>query len=437
MKTSCSLLLFICLLIKSPRTVVAVNNPSQVIVESRSEVEKPATAVLGTVSSLVAKLKRIKLRQLKGGFLHAFHVGDIILLSLTGFLTEPFAKATFDWWYQRTNSYHNNSVPIYKKSLIAKAAEFIREIAQVATVVYVFDMATMVGTHVGFLVPAGLNDKFAKVIYTLYGAYRARRVQHWWMRTHLFQKDHHSNAGKHKLVQLVLDSALVGVTLIVLIHDVMSVTISKGVQSLFALGGFAGILLSLAAKDLANMLLSGFMINSGDKFDVGESIELGDGTKGTVADLGAFDMHIRGPDGVVTRIPNGQVANQRVRNLSRTGECMVHQELWFSYDDMDRMPQILEAIKQAIIEDCPKLIKDGRRAFHVVWTGFAKDHLDVTVQASFDIPPTGDEYHLNRQSVMQAIARGVKSQGVDFAIPTSICKTQELNSDGTNKNDSA
>jgi len=53
---------------------------------------------------------------------------------------------------------------------------------------------------------------------------------------------------------------------------------------------------NVSNADLAQLLLSGFVIRSSDKFIEGESIKLGDGTSGTITNLGAFEMHIRGKD---------------------------------------------------------------------------------------------------------------------------------------------
>lgn len=49
-----------------------------------------------------------------------------------------------------------------------------------------------------------------------------------------------------------------------------------------------------ASADVAQMLLSGFVIQSSDKYVEGETIRLGDGTTGTILHMGAFEMQIRG-----------------------------------------------------------------------------------------------------------------------------------------------
>jgi small-conductance mechanosensitive channel len=133
-----------------------------------------------------------------------------------------------------------------------------------------------------------------------------------------------------------------------------------------------------------------------------------------------------GSDGIVTRIPNIHIINQRVQNLSRTTSSTVKQVLWFRYEDIDKLPVVLESILEEIRASCPKLIDDGSRTFQAVWTDYKHDHLEVEVEASFLIPPTVDEYDTNKQDMLMAIARAVHKNDVQFAIPTSLCLSKEV-----------
>jgi small-conductance mechanosensitive channel len=141
--------------------------------------------------------------------------------------------------------------------------------------------------------------------------------------------------------------------------------------------------------------------------------------------LYCFYKKSTGSDGIVTRIPNGQIINQRVQNLSRTHTSTIRQTLSFPYEHIKQMPQLLKDIEIEIKEQCPKLIHDGSRTFRAIWTDYRHDHLEVVVEASFHIPPTSDEYHMNKQTMLQAIAHAVEKNHVEFALPTSICLSDE------------
>ena len=108
------------------------------------------------------------------------------------------------------------------------------------------------------------------------------------------------------------------------------------------------------------------------------------------------------------------MSGQRVYNLSRTPRSQVKQTLRVSYDDATKIPKLLEAIKEEIKKDCPKLITDGSRPFRAHWRNYEDDHLQVVVEAHFMIKPTGGEYWDNRQTMLEAINRAAKKAGVQF-----------------------
>ncbi len=131
-----------------------------------------------------------------------------------------------------------------------------------------------------------------------------------------------------------------------------------------------------------------------------------------------------------------QLSDQRVYNLSRTRRSQVQQVLRVSYEDAAKIPKFLESIKEEIRNSCPKLITDGsrwvrayirlnqtptctnsvisilHRPFRAHWRNYEDDHLEIVVDAHFTIPPTGNEYWDNRQSMLEAISHAAKKSGV-------------------------
>lgn len=146
----------------------------------------------------------------------------------------------------------------------------------------------------------------------------------------------------------------------------------------------------------------------------GDDVRFSDGTTGKITQMGWMETAIRNSDELTVRIPNTELAGQRVYNLSRTPRSQVTQTLRISYDDASKIPQLLTAIKEEIKTSCPKLITDGSRSFRANWRNYEDDHLQVVVDCHFTIKPTGDEYWDNRQSMLEAIYRAVKKTGVHF-----------------------
>lgn len=118
------------------------------------------------------------------------------------------------------------------------------------------------------------------------------------------------------------------------------------------------------------------------------------------------------------KIPNAQLASLRVTNKSIIKWSQVKQSLAFSYADIDKIPVILETIKEEIQKTMGSRLITKGRPFRAHLRNFASDHLEVVVDVHLFLPPTGDVYWDARQEVLFAIARAVKKLHVKFAFPT-------------------
>ena len=92
----------------------------------------------------------------------------------------------------------------------------------------------------------------------------------------------------------------------------------------------------------------------------------------------------------------------------------VKQDLRFKFSDADKIPQLLEDIKEEIIKACPDVILDGSRPFRAFWTGYGQSGLDVTVDAHFKIKLLGNPFWENRQNMLIAINKAVKKNKMEF-----------------------
>ena len=224
--------------------------------------------------------------------------------------------------------------------------------------------------------------------------------------------------GRVALFDRFLDFCIAIVTMLN-IMDVLDMDLSLGMQSVLSAGGVGALVFSLASQDLAQGLVGGLAVQAWDAFAVGDKIILGDGTEGIVTEIGLVETHLKGYDGIVTRIPNSQLTTARVSNLSRVQRSRLVQNLRFKYKDLDKLPAVLEDIKAEIISSCPSVITDGSAGFFAVLEEYRADHIGALVLANFnDIPPRTAEFINNRQEFLLAIARAVKKHGVEFAIPS-------------------
>lgn len=143
-----------------------------------------------------------------------------------------------------------------------------------------------------------------------------------------------------------------------------------------------------------------------------------------------MSIDIRKSDETIIRIPNSQISNQRITNLSRARLSQVTQTLRVKYTDTEKIPKLLADIKQQVQEDCPKLITDGSRPCRVHLKEFRDDHIEIGVDFRFRVPVVGDEYHQNKEACNLAIAKAMQKNKVEFALPTAFSYEVMLNDYG-------
>lgn len=92
------------------------------------------------------------------------------------------------------------------------------------------------------------------------------------------------------------------------------------------------------------------------------------------------------------------------------------QKLRFKYDDdsFEKLPELLDDIRNEIAATCPTLIKDGSRPLRLHMTNFMGDHIEVVIDTHYRIKPVGSAYWDNRQQVLMAIGRAVKRSNLEF-----------------------
>ena len=139
--------------------------------------------------------------------------------------------------------------------------------------------------------------------------------------------------------------------------------------------------------------------------------------------MGFLRTKLRNYDSTIVDIPNSQLGGQRVVNISRTKLCRVLTTLRFEYKDIQKLPVALIAIKEEIAKACPKLINDGRKPFRAMISSFERDCVEVTINCSFDLPPSGSDFWANRHEMFLAIDRGVTKSDIHYAKP--ICHPQK------------
>lgn len=133
--------------------------------------------------------------------------------------------------------------------------------------------------------------------------------------------------------------------------------------------------------------------------------------------MGWLYTDLRRGDETVVKIPNPQLANQRISNISRITKCQVNVKLRIAYADYKKIPKYCEVLKNRLFEECPDLITDGSRPFRVHWRGFETDHLKVVVDTHHNCKPVGDVFYDTQQHVFEVIMKVAEECQINFAMP--------------------
>ncbi len=107
---------------------------------------------------------------------------------------------------------------------------------------------------------------------------------------------------------------------IVVACGIITISCFVGIESIWQtiLGGTAltSAVLAFAAQDTIKDILGGLMISLNKPFEVGNRIELEDGTAGIVEDMNARHIVLRGIDTLRYVVPNSKINTMRVINYS-------------------------------------------------------------------------------------------------------------------------
>ena len=119
------------------------------------------------------------------------------------------------------------------------------------------------------------------------------------------------------------------------------------------------------------------------------------------------DVHITGYDEKVTRIPNEEVANKRICNISRMKKSQIKQTLRFRHSDWNKITPFCNDVKEEISKECSELITDGSRPFRATLREINQDHLAFVIDTRFNIRPGSSEFFDNQDKVLQIICRSL------------------------------
>ncbi|MEU7155383.1 mechanosensitive ion channel family protein [Streptomyces chrestomyceticus] len=177
---------------------------------------------------------------------------------------------------------------------------------------------------------------------------------------------------------------------------------------LLASAGVAGVAIGFGARNLVTDFLSGVFMILEDQYGVGDEIDAGVAT-GTVVEVGLRVTKLRGPNGAIWYIRNGEV--KRIGNLSQGWSTATVDVMIAPDQDLDRAREIITATG----EEMSKAEPWNEQLWEAVEVlGLSEVHLDsVTISVSAKTMP-GKAPGIERE-LRWRIKKALDTEGISLA----------------------
>jgi small-conductance mechanosensitive channel len=197
-------------------------------------------------------------------------------------------------------------------------------------------------------------------------------------------------------------------------------TLGIDLSSLTLLGGAVGVGAGLGLQGVVRQFVSGMVVIFDPQLNVGDFVELEDGLRGEILEVGPRATRIRTNDGASAIIPNSQLIENRVVNWTLGGTRRIH--VPFMVDHGVDKARVRDAVLKAAHE-VPFTLPDSEGRKTQVWlTGFSDSGLTFELV----VWPTNDAvrrpssmraaYSWAIESALREAGVGVPSQQLDVRL---------------------
>lgn len=174
--------------------------------------------------------------------------------------------------------------------------------------------------------------------------------------------------------------------------------------------GIGGLALAMAAQDSVSNFFGGFTIFTDKPFSVGDRIKIG-GYDGNVSEVGMRSFRLRTLDGTEVVIPNSQVTNSMIENVTRAPAKKIKLELGLTYattpEKMAEAQEILKGIAKNHAD-----VNDNYATYFLTFGDFSLGILFV-----YYIRSGADAFQVQSEVNME-ILRQFNAANLDFAFPS-------------------
>lgn len=189
-------------------------------------------------------------------------------------------------------------------------------------------------------------------------------------------------------------------------------TLGVRVGPLLGALGLSGLVLALALQKVVENFVGALILQTRRPFTVGDTVQL-DGHTGVVTDVDARTVVLRGLDGSMIRLPNMDVLNSAIVNLTRDSARRSELQVGVAYDsDLEQATRVLgEAVARVPrIRTTPKP--------QVLLRRFGESSIDFTIfyWHTSDVPSELATTH----DLMLAVHHALADEGITIAFPQMV-----------------
>jgi len=227
-------------------------------------------------------------------------------------------------------------------------------------------------------------------------------------RRHLERRGVQGAVSVLRLARRTLDLfVLFGGTLILLSY--FNVNVTAALAGL----GVGGIAIALAAQKTLENVIGGISIIADRAMRVGDFLKIGD-TTGTIEDIGLRSTRIRTLDRSVVSIPNSQISNERLEDLSRRDKFWLHPILSLRYETTaTQMRDALEAIRRLLLDHA----RVEKASIRVRFLRFGSSSLDVEVFAYISVIDFSEFLQI-QEELLLSMMDAIQAAGTRIALPS-------------------
>jgi len=192
---------------------------------------------------------------------------------------------------------------------------------------------------------------------------------------------------------------------------VTSQNLGMNVTGLLASLSIGGLAVGLAAQDTLSNLFGAVAIFADKPFRVGDEIQL-ESMQGTVEAIGLRSTRVRNLDGFLVTIPNKNMANANIVNVSKRPSIKTVMNIGVTYDtpsqQIERAMQIIEEVYRPHPKTADLLISFNK---------FESSALNILVVHWWN-SKNMKEYLLGFQGLNLELKRRFDAEGINFAFPS-------------------